>query len=65
MIRGLPPGVTIFVFLLLWAVVFDLLRFTAPHMTKTQFKALAISFGIAFAAFLALLLGFAGLAALG
>jgi uncharacterized membrane protein len=65
MIRGLPPGVTILVFLMLWAVVFVLMRFIAPHVSKTQFKALAISFGIAFASFLSILLAFAVFAAIG
>ncbi len=57
MIRGLHlGGMTIIVFLTLWAVVFVLIRFISPHVSKMQFKVLAVSFGIAFAAFLCILL---------
>lgn len=65
MIRGFSPGVTVVVFLLLWVVVYFVMRYVAPEMTKAQLKAISISFGVAVAALLAVLVAFSLLANLG
>lgn len=65
MIRGFSPAVTVAVFLLLWLLVYGVMRYVAPEISKTQFKAMAISFGVAIAALLTVLIAFSILANFG
>lgn len=65
MLRGFSPAITVIVFLLLWVVVYVVMRYVAPQTTKAQLKAITISFGVAVAALLAVLVAFSLLANLG
>lgn len=65
MIRGFSPGVTVIVFLSLWFLVYFVMRYVAPELTKVQLKAIAVSFCVAVAALLAVLVAFSLLANLG
>lgn len=52
MIRGLSPGITLFLFVVFWAAMYVILRYLAPTWTRTQIRQALVSFVFAIAAFI-------------